>query len=99
MEDTLASAIRELWVQFRSQELERVDVIERAAEKGQTVLERERRDAQEESHRLAGTLAALGKSAAANGARELERRFLAGDLCDLTPLVRALRAALEAPPL
>src|SRR5690349_15653756 len=99
MDDTLAFAIGELWTRYAPQELERVAVIERAAEKGMFVLERERREAQEEAHRLAGTLAALGKSTAASGARELERRFLAGDLSEITPLVRALRAALEAPPL
>src|SRR3954453_15242359 len=99
MEETLASAIAELWVEFRPQELARVAVLERAAAKGLTVLERERREAQEEAHRLAGTLAALGKGTAATGAREIERRFLAGDLCDLGPLVRTLRTALEAPPL
>ena len=99
MDESLASCIRELWAQYRPQELARIAVIERAAEKGCRVLERERREAQEEAHRLAGTLAALGKSTAASGARELERRFLAGDLSEITPLVRALRAALEAPPL
>jgi HPt (histidine-containing phosphotransfer) domain-containing protein len=99
MDETLAFAIGELWDQWRPQELERVAVIERAAEKGQYVLERERREAQEEAHRLAGTLAVLGRGSAATGARELERRFLVGDLREITPLVRELRAALEAPPL
>ena len=99
MDETFAFALGELWTQFGPQELERVAVIERAAEKGTLVLERERREAQEEAHRLAGTLAAFGKRTAAIGARELERRFLAGDLNEITPLVRELRAALEAPPL
>jgi HPt (histidine-containing phosphotransfer) domain-containing protein len=99
MDETFAFAVGALWTRFGPQELARVAVIERAAEKGTQVLERERREAQEEAHRLAGTLAALGNSSAATGARELERRFLHGDLDDIAPLVRELRAALEAPPL
>jgi HPt (histidine-containing phosphotransfer) domain-containing protein len=99
MNETLAFAIEQLWHQWGPQELERVAVIERAAQKGPHVLERERREAQEEAHRLAGTLAVLGRSRAATGARELERRFLIGDLREIAPLVRELRAALEAPPL
>jgi HPt (histidine-containing phosphotransfer) domain-containing protein len=99
MDETFAFAVGALWTRFGPQELERVAVLERAAEKGTLVLERERREAQEEAHRLAGTLAVLGKSAAATGARELEKRFLAGDLSGITPLLRELRAALEAPPL
>ncbi|WP_028064236.1 Hpt domain-containing protein [Solirubrobacter soli] len=99
MQDTLSSAIRELWAQWRPTELARVGVIERAAAKGPHVLERERREAQAEAHRLAGTLAVLGETAAADHARALERRFLSGELDAIEPLVRSLRAALEAPPL
>jgi HPt (histidine-containing phosphotransfer) domain-containing protein len=99
MDETLAFAIGELWDHWGPQELERVAVIERAAEKGPRVLERERREAQEEAHRLAGTLAVFGRSSAATRARELERRLIVGDLREITPLVRELRAALEAPPL
>jgi HPt (histidine-containing phosphotransfer) domain-containing protein len=99
MDESLASCIGELWAQWRPQELARVAVIERAVLKGCRVLERERREAQEEAHRLAGTLAMLGRGSAADAARTLERRFVAGEYDALGPLVRSLRAALEAPPL
>src|ERR1700754_4825997 len=96
MDDSLAACIRELWAQWRPQELARVAVIERAAAKGWLVLERERREAE---HRLAGTLAMLGRGSAADAARALERRFFDGEFDAIGPLVRSLRAALEAPPL
>jgi hypothetical protein len=99
MNESLASCIRELWTQYRPQELARVAVIERAAEKGCRVLERERREAQDEAHRLAGTLALLGRGTAADAARAVERRLFAGELDAVGPLVSSLRAALEAPPL
>jgi HPt (histidine-containing phosphotransfer) domain-containing protein len=107
MGDTLGSAISELWPLWRPQELERMAVLERAVAKLGDLTEAERRTAQEEAHRLAGTLAVLGKVDATNQARELERRFLVGpqhgDAESLNALVRDLRAALEssdgAPPL
>jgi hypothetical protein len=99
MNESLASCIGELWAEWRPQELARVAVLERVAEKGCRILERERREAQEEAHRLAGTLAMLGRGSAADAARALERRFFAGELDAIGPLVRSLRVALEAPPL
>ena len=49
MHESLASCIGELWAQWGPQELARVAVIERAAAKGCGLLERERREAQEEA--------------------------------------------------
>src|SRR3954467_7640334 len=107
MGDTLGSAIGELWPLWRPQELERGAILERALQKVGRLTEPERREAQDEAHRLAGTLAVLGNSEATNQAREVERRFLVGpqrgDAEGLNALVRDLRAALEssdgAPPL
>lgn len=99
MDDTFGSAIGELWPLWKPQELERVAVLERAVARAGELTEPERRAAQDEAHKLAGALAALGRPEAANGARELERRFLIGpergDLEGLTALVRSVRAALE----
>jgi HPt (histidine-containing phosphotransfer) domain-containing protein len=107
MGDTLGSAIGELWPSWRPREFERIAVLERAVRKLGELTEAERREAQEEAHRLAGMLAVLGNADATNQAREVERRFLAGpqqgDAEALNALVRDLRAALEssdgAPPL
>jgi HPt (histidine-containing phosphotransfer) domain-containing protein len=107
MGDTLGSAIGELWPLWRPHELERIAVLERAVEQLDSLTEADRRTAQDEAHRLAGTLAMLGDNEAANGAREVERRFLVGpergDAESLVALVRSLRAALnragDAPPL
>jgi len=110
MGDTFESAIGELWPLWKPQELERVAVLERAVVRAGELTEPERRAAQDEAHKLAlpraerssplrSALAALGRPEAANGARELERRFLVGpergDLAGLTALVQTVRAALE----
>jgi len=107
MGDTLGSAIGELWPLWRPRELERIAILERAVQKLDALTEPERREAQEEAHRLAGTLAVLGNTDATNQAREVERRFLVGpdrgDVESLVALIGDLRAALasadDAPPL
>jgi HPt (histidine-containing phosphotransfer) domain-containing protein len=108
MDDTLAAILGEQWPTWRPQELERVAVLERAVAKlGGALSESERRAAQEEAHRLAGTFAALGRTEDADCARELERRFIRrpqhADAASLGALVGTLRAALDsddnAPPL
>ena len=99
MGDTFGSAIGELWPLWKPQELERVAVLERAVARVGELSEPERRAAQDEAHKLAGALAALGRPEAANGARELERRFLVGperaDLEGLTALLLTVRTAVE----
>jgi HPt (histidine-containing phosphotransfer) domain-containing protein len=108
MDHTLATLLGEQWPAWRPQELERVAVLERAVAKlGDALSESERRTAQEEAHRLAGTFAALGRPEAADGAREVERRLERRppptDAASLGALVGTLRAALDsddnAPPL
>jgi hypothetical protein len=99
MSDTFGSAIGELWPLWKPQELERIAGLERAVARVGELTEVERRAAQDEAHKLAGALAALDRPEAANGARELERRFLIGpergDLEGLTALVLTVRTAVE----
>jgi HPt (histidine-containing phosphotransfer) domain-containing protein len=97
--ETLGSVIREIWPLWRSEELARLEVLEHAADLGTGLSEAERSAARRESHRLAGTLAALGQRTATDAARELERRLRIGDLAELGPLVRSVKAALDAAPL
>jgi thioredoxin-like negative regulator of GroEL len=101
MGDTFGAAIAELWPIWRPQELERIAVLERAVAKlADELSEPEREAAQTEAHRLAGTFAALGRAEAADGAREVERRFTRrpqhADAASLGALVGTLRAALDS---
>jgi HPt (histidine-containing phosphotransfer) domain-containing protein len=101
MDDTLGAAMDELWERSKPDELARVVVLEVAAgavAEG-ALTEPVRRGAQDEAHRLAGALAALGVPEGAKVARELERRFRGGPSIeqadDLAALVAALRTAVE----
>jgi len=91
----------ELWELSKPGELERVGVLEvaaRAVADG-SLTEPVRRGAQDEAHRLAGALAALGLEQGSKPARELERRFRSGPSIEqaneLAALVAALRTAVE----
>jgi HPt (histidine-containing phosphotransfer) domain-containing protein len=92
---------------WRPHEFARLALLERAIGRRTELSEAERREAQEEAHRLAGTLAYLGRIDACDCAREVERRFDVGpergDAASLIALVAALRVALDqaddAPPL
>jgi HPt (histidine-containing phosphotransfer) domain-containing protein len=97
--DSFGSVIREIWPLWRTEELARLAALECAADRGTSLTEAERTAARRESHRLAGTVAMLGLSAAQDAARELERRLRIGDLAELGPLVRSVKAALDAAPL
>jgi HPt (histidine-containing phosphotransfer) domain-containing protein len=97
--DTFGSVMREIWPLWRTEELARLEELERAADRGVALTEAERSAARRESHRLAGTVAMLGLTAALDAASELERRLRIGDLAELGPLVRSVKAALDAAPL
>jgi len=91
----------ELWELSKPAELERVRVLEvaaRAVADG-ALTEPVRRGAQDEAHRMAGALAALGVDDGSKSARELERRFRSGPSIEqadeLAALVAALRTAVE----
>lgn len=96
------SALGQLWERRRPEELERIHVLERAvaALMAGELAETDRRRAEDEAHKLAGALGALGYPDGSSSASELERRFVRGpnprEATELTQLVDALRAAVES---
>jgi HPt (histidine-containing phosphotransfer) domain-containing protein len=92
----------QLWERRRPEELERIHVLERAvaALMSGELDEVERRRAEDEAHRLAGALGALGYPAGSSSARELERRFVRGptprEAAELSRLVGSVRAVVES---
>src|SRR5438876_6059121 len=98
----LASAMGQLWERCRPEELERIHVLERAvaALMSGGLAESERRRAEGEAHKLAGSLGALGYPAGSSSASELERRFVRvpdpRDAPELSELVGSVRAAVES---
>jgi HPt (histidine-containing phosphotransfer) domain-containing protein len=101
VDDSLSSAIGELWMALRPRELQRVEVIEQAivAVNAGTLDDSARRHAHEEAHRLAGSLAALGTGTGCASARTLEARFLRfppqEEAAELAEHARTLRTAVE----
>ncbi len=100
-EVTMASLMGQLWDGHRREEFERVHVLERAvaALTAGTLDDTARRAAEDEAHRLAGSLGALGSEAGVSSARELERRFVRPaprEAAELSELVGSLRIALES---
>jgi HPt (histidine-containing phosphotransfer) domain-containing protein len=98
----MADPLGQLWDRVRPEELERIHVLERAvaALMAGGLAESERRRAQDEAHKLAGALGALGYPAGSSDAGELERRFVRGpdprEAPELSRLVVSLRTTVES---
>lgn len=89
-----------IWEQNRPTMLERVAVLERAADRATAGaltpdLEAEARTA---AHQLAGSVGTFGYARASELARELERRIETGTVAGAGSLVAELRGALATPP-
>lgn len=101
----VASAVAQLWLRFRQPALNRVAVLEKAL----TVLDRDELDgelcqrAEQEAHKLAGSVGTFGFIEASRIARQIEHIFLAGreaaanNQALLQELVPRMRQLLEGP--
>lgn len=105
-DDDTRAAIDAIWARSREGSLARVAVLEEAVAAliENRLSEEQRRDAEREAHRLAGSAGTFGFSRASEAARQLERTFAAGSSLALDRLlmaaeeVVALRADLEREP-
>jgi len=105
-QDQTLAAVAGLWTRFKGTVLGRVDVIEQALS---ALLEGDLRDelrrkAEQEAHKLAGSVGTFGFKAASRLALEIERSFRAGSILEqaqalsLSETAAALRRELESRP-
>lgn len=100
-----ASALAVVWAKFRDATLARVDILESAALHllGGNLPADNRREAEREAHKLAGSAGTFGFPQGSRIARELERQFgsstlKAEDAVELSESIIQLRSILEGAP-